>query len=126
MERVIAVAALDSDSTNERSITKRYLYKNQKLFPLVNKVKLWPSRTGILHGVKHLSKHSNQWGDTLNVVTHCGEEFTVQDSKNSRSARWLRNRLFKKPCPKCGVPEWKLEKYSQTTFTRTQRADKRG
>lgn len=93
--------------------TKRYIYKNQGLFALINKIKLWPSRSGILHGVKTLEMKGNR----IHVVTHCGEEFTVYDSKNSRSARWIRNRWCTYPCPACKIPDWKISKYSSTVFT---------
>jgi pyrrolysyl-tRNA synthetase-like protein len=92
---------------------KRYVYKNQSLYALINKIKLWPSRTGLLHGIKSVVYK----GKTIKIITHCGEEFTVWDSKNSRSARWVRNRWCTHPCPKCKVPEWKLSKYSSTIFT---------
>ncbi|KGK88344.1 pyrrolysyl-tRNA synthetase [Desulfosporosinus sp. HMP52] len=95
----------------------RYIFKNQRLFLLINKVKLWPSRSGTLHGVKSIENR----GKTMVVTTHCGESFVVWDSKNSRSARWLRNRWCKNPCKKCKIPEWKLTKYSQTVFTDTRR-----
>ncbi len=96
---------------------KRYMYKNQRLCQMVSKIKLWPSRTGILHGVKTIENT----GKTLTITTHCGESFVVWDSKNSRSIRWLQNRWHKKPCKKCRIPQWKLEKYSNTVFSNTRR-----
>ncbi|MCH4184685.1 MAG: pyrrolysine--tRNA(Pyl) ligase small subunit [Eggerthellaceae bacterium] len=101
------------DLSNGEKKTKRYLDKNRSLYDLINKVKLWPSRSGVLHGVKTVTRRGNR----IDITTHCGEEFTVWDSRNSRSARWLRNRLVKTPCPRCGVPDWKLEKYNSTVFT---------
>lgn len=98
---------------NIKNAPPRYIYKKQRLSKLVGKVKLWPSRSGILHGVKEI-KHQ---GDMLVITTHCGEEFTCWDSKNSRSARWLRNRWCNHPCKKCKIPQWKLDKYSSTIFT---------
>lgn len=95
----------------------RYIFKNQSLLLLIAKVKLWPSRSGTLHGVKSLENS----GNTMAVTTHCGESFVVWDSKNSRSARWLRNRWFKNTCEKCKIPEWKLKKYSQTIFSDVKR-----
>jgi len=97
----------------ETDKVKRYIYKNQRMFGMVNTIKLWPSRSGILHGVKQIVLN----GTMLEITTHCGESFVVYDSKYSRSARWLRNRWFKKPCPHCKIPDWKLEKYSSTVFT---------
>ncbi len=91
---------------------KRFYRKNVELFLLIEKIKLWPSRKGILHGIKHIEKKGNY----LAIVTHCGEEFQVFDSRSSRSARWVRNKWISKPCPRCKVPEWKLEKYSKTFF----------
>lgn len=96
----------------DKKITARYEKKNQRLFPLINKIKLWPARSGILHGVKSIDRQ----GKKAVVTTHCGESFVVWDSKNSRSHRWLRNSHYKVPCKKCKVPEWKMEKYSQTGF----------
>lgn len=95
-----------------KEAAKRYVSKNQSLYSLIGKIKLWPSRTGVLHGLKTVEKK----GNTIHIETHCGEEFIVWNSKNSRSARWLRNSWCTKPCPKCNVPEWKLKKYSSTVF----------
>ncbi|UWG98172.1 hypothetical protein LPY66_05040 [Dehalobacter sp. DCM] len=103
------------DSQKQKNI--RFISKNQSLFRLIDKVKLWPSRTGTLHGVKTLENR----GNNMVVTTHCGETFVVWNSKNSRSARWLRNRWCKYPCEKCKIPEWKLTKYSQTVFTDNRR-----
>ncbi len=92
---------------------KRYVQKNQSLFSLVNKIKLWPARSGILHGLRSVSLH----GRLIELETHCGEKFTVWNSRTSRSARWLRNHQCMGACHKCGVPAWKMEKYSGTAFT---------
>jgi len=87
---------------------------------MVNKIKLWPARSGILHGIKTVSPR----GRLIDIETHCGEYFTVFDSRNSRSARWLRNHYCICACPKCGIPQWKLEKYSSTKFTDLARGKK--
>ena len=65
-----------------------------------------------LHGIRQIDKH----GDYAEVTTHCGQTFRIYNSRNSRAARWLRNKWAVKPCPKCKVPDWKLEKYSKTFF----------
>ncbi|MCR4892182.1 MAG: hypothetical protein K5989_08400 [Lachnospiraceae bacterium] len=96
---------------------KRYVYKNQGLYALINKIKLWPARSGILHGVKSIDYR----GASMTITTHCGESFVVWDSRHSRSARWLRNRWCKCPCPACRVPDWKLQKYSNTVFSDSRR-----
>lgn len=103
--------------TNEKKTTrpaKRYYRKRIELFRLIDKIKLWPSRTGILHGIKTIA----QMGDQARITTHCNKTFIINDSRNSRSARWLRNKWFKGVCSVCRIPQWKLEKYSSTRFKR--------
>jgi len=85
-----------------------------ELFRLIDKIKLWPSRTGLLHGIKTIEVI----GDQARITTHCNKTFLISNSKNSRAARWLRNKWFKGVCGTCRVPEWKLEKYSATQFRR--------
>jgi len=97
-----------------KSPAKRYYRKRVHLLSLIEKIKLWPSRKGILHGIRSIEK----LGDQIRVTTHCNKEFLVNNSRNSRAARWLRNKLFTGVCPKCGVPEWKLKKYDSTQFNR--------
>ncbi|TYQ12758.1 UNVERIFIED_CONTAM: pyrrolysyl-tRNA synthetase-like protein [Acetivibrio alkalicellulosi] len=103
---------IDLDKVKKED-TKRYIYKNQSLYLLIQKIKLWPSRSGILHGLKSVERK----GRNIYIKTHCGEEFIVWDSKNSRSARWLRNRWCTFSCQRCKIPDWKLKKYSSTVFT---------
>ncbi len=93
---------------------KRYFRKRVELFKLIDKIKLWPSRKGILHGIKTIEK----LGEQARITTHCEKTFIVNNSRNSRAARWLRNKWFGKVCPICRIPEWKLEKYSATRFKR--------
>ncbi len=92
----------------------RYFRKRIELFRLIDKIRLWPSRSGHLHGLREVVAH----GDRATLTTHCGKTFIVGNSRNSRAARWLRNKWFTEPCPQCGVPEWKLQKYSATRFKR--------
>ena len=93
--------------------TKRYYRKHVDFFRLLEKIKLWPSRNGVLHGIRTITYR----GDYAIVETHCGKTFTVRNSKNSRSARWLRNKWMRGTCKACKIPDWKLEKYSKTYFT---------
>lgn len=108
----------DMDKTvgksTEKTTTNRYYRKRIELFKLLDKIKLWPSRQGLLHGIKSLEKI----GEQARITTHCNKTFTVNNSRNSRAARWLRNKWFGKACPICKVPGWKLEKYSATLFKR--------
>jgi len=91
-----------------------YYRKQIPLFRLVQKIKLWPSRRGILHGVRSFEIR----GDYGEIITHCNKRMVIRDSKKSRSARWLRNKWSFGICPKCRIPEWKLEKFSATFFRR--------
>ena len=94
----------------------RYYRKRVELFRLIEKIKLWPSRQGVLHGIRLVEVN----GDTARLTTHCGRTFRVCNSRNSRAARWLRNKWFRATCSDCSVPEWKLEKYAATRFRRRQ------
>ena len=91
---------------------KKYYRKQVDLFRMVKKMNLWPSRTGMLHGVKSFVEN----GDFAEITTHCNRTFIVKNSRNSRAARWLRNKWFRAPCPGCDIPQWKLEKYALTYF----------
>ena len=98
---------------------KRYYRKRVELFRLIDKIKLWPSRRGILHGIKTIEII----GDQAQIMTHCNKTFLITNSRNSRAARWLRNKWFKSVCGTCRVPQWKLEKYSSTYFKRQYGSD---
>lgn len=94
-------------------VKKRYYRKHVELYPLVHKIKLWPSKSGVLHGIRTIDLR----GDYIEITTHCGKTFRVYNSRHSRAARWLRNKWAVQPCRECRVPEWKLEKYSTTFFS---------
>lgn len=98
---------------------KRYYRKRVEFFRLLLKMKLWPSRKKILHGIKDFKIVGNK----ALITTHCNETFTAYNSKNSRAARFLRNKWDYKPCRVCRVPEWKLEKYSSTRFSQSYGSD---
>ena len=100
---------------SEKKPESRYYRKRVELFRLLEKIKLWPSRTGLLHGIKAIKQLGP--GQAL-ITTHCNKTFQVSDSRNSRAARWLRNKWFRGVCSQCGVPEWKLAKYDATRFRR--------
>ncbi|NOX35132.1 MAG: hypothetical protein GXP56_15635 [Deltaproteobacteria bacterium] len=97
-----------------KPVKKRYYRKRVPVFKLIDKIKLWPSRTGQLHGIRSIEIT----GGMARLTTHCNKEFVINNSLNSRAARWLRNKWFAGVCPECGVPGWKLEKYSATLFKR--------
>jgi len=93
---------------------KRYYRKRIELFRLIEKIKLWPSRNGTLHGIKTIEK----FGKKARITTHCNEIFLASNSRNSRAARWIRNKWNMGACKVCKVPDWKMEKYSATQFKR--------
>jgi pyrrolysyl-tRNA synthetase-like protein len=93
----------------------RYYRKRVELFALIDKIKLWPSRTGVLHGIRSVEPAGP---GQARITTHCSRVFLVSNSRNSRAARWLRNKWFRDTCAKCAIPEWKLAKYDATRFKR--------
>jgi pyrrolysyl-tRNA synthetase-like protein len=102
------------ENEKKKEPPKRYYRKRVELYKLIDKIKLWPSRQGILHGIKNIE----EMGEQVRITTHCDKTFIVNNSRNSRAARWLRNKWFGKVCPICKIPDWKLEKYSVTRFRR--------
>jgi pyrrolysyl-tRNA synthetase-like protein len=108
-----ASAVLIKDQLAGGQEKKKYYNKNVQFFKLIEKIKLWPSQTGILHGVKSIEVT----GKLAVVTTHCGEQFTIWNSRSSRAARWLRNKWCASACGKCKIPQWKIEKYSTTMMT---------
>ena len=98
---------------------KRYYRKRVELLRLIVKIKLWPSRQGVLHGIKTIETI----GTGARITTHCNHSFMIKNSRNSRAARWLRNKWFTGVCGSCGVPDWKLEKYAATRFSRKSGSD---
>lgn len=101
---------------------KKFYRKRIDLLKLIDKIKLWPSRKGVLHGIKHIENH----GTYAIITTHCNKMFLAKNSRNSRAARWVRNKWFHRVCSTCGVPDWKLEKYSATQFRRHHGSDLEG
>lgn len=91
---------------------KRYIRKHEDLSSVLNKIKMWPSRTGTLHGIRTISLK----GAYVEFTTHCGQKLQLKNSKTSRVSRWLRNKWYIKSCPRCKIPTWKLEKFSSTSF----------
>jgi pyrrolysyl-tRNA synthetase-like protein len=104
----------EENKPSAKKTKKRYYRKKVNFFLLLKKIKLWPSRTGTLHGIQHFKES----GDYAELTTHCNLVFTVRNSRNSRAARWLRNNWYSSPCKQCRVPGWKIEKYSSTAFNR--------
>lgn len=95
-----------------KKVKEKYIRKQVDFFRLVQKIKLWPSRNGILHGIKSVELK----GAKAVITTHCQCTFAIRHSKRGRAARWLRNKWFFAKCQACRIPDWKLEKYSKTFF----------
>lgn len=104
------------ENKKNKSAKARFYRKRVKIFNVINKIKLWPSRSGRLHGVRSIEVV----GEMGKITTHCNKEFLVRDSRNSRAGRWLRNKWYFKACPDCRIPDWKIEKYGSTRFRRHQ------
>jgi pyrrolysyl-tRNA synthetase-like protein len=109
-------------SGKSKAPKKRFYRKRVELFRLLDKIKIWPSRKGLLHGIRTMEK----MGDMARITTHCNKTFMVTNSRNSRAARWLRNKWFTGTCPECQIPDWKLAKYSSTQFRRHHGSDLQG
>ena len=56
---------------------KQYYRKRTELFLLLDKIKLWPSRTGVLHGIREIEKK----GAFAIITTHCGKTFQIRDRR---------------------------------------------
>lgn len=110
-----------SDAIPVKPQVRTFYRKRIGLFALLEKIKIWPSRKGVLHGIKTIVST----GTHARITTHCGKSFTVTNSKNSRAARWLRNKWHKGACESCAVPEWKLKKFAVTFFRNGYGADLR-
>jgi len=65
----------DKQTSDNKSFKskKRYYRKHVDFFRLLNKIKLWPSRQGILHGIKTITV----LGNTAEITTHCNEIFVI-------------------------------------------------
>jgi len=101
-----------TETISETKVKKRNFRKHEELANILQKVKLWPSRTGTLHGIRKITRK----GVFIDITTHCGNQFRIKDSKTSRVSRWLRNKWYVRSCPMCKIPSWKLEKFTATSF----------
>lgn len=108
------VKDIDAVVKTKKNTVKKVIHKHQGLFATLERIKLYSARSGVLHGIKSIRVN----GETARIVTHCGQEIIIRNSKNSRVARWLRNRWLTEPCTACKIPGWKLEKYSTTRFVK--------
>ena len=97
---------------------KRYYRKNVELFVLLNKMKLWAGAQRRVHGIKSIES----FGKYAVITTHCGKTLRIYNSRNSRAARWLRNKWAVRPCKQCRVPEWKLENIRRLSLIPTTEA----
>ncbi len=95
--------------TSGSYLRAKYQRRHMRLFEAVDKIRLWPSRSGRLHGVKNVQVN----GEWIILTTHCGLIFRIRNSNNGRGVRQLKNRWYKEVCKRCGVPNWKIEKYTR-------------
>ncbi|WP_287586859.1 pyrrolysine--tRNA(Pyl) ligase small subunit [Candidatus Borrarchaeum sp.] len=81
--------------------------KRPPLNELLQKIKLWTSRSGTLHGVKNVSIA----GSYLKIETVCNKSILTRNSRRSRAARWLRRGWARKICKTCDIQNWRLSKF---------------
>jgi pyrrolysyl-tRNA synthetase-like protein len=91
---------------------RRTVRRHADPYSVIAKIKLWPSKTGIIHGVRSVKLKSG----VVELQTHCGQSIRMRNSRNSRVARHLRNKVYERPCPDCRIPSWKLDKFVDTSF----------
>lgn len=75
--------------------------KKKLLYKLIEDYNLWISRNRFLHTIKNYTLSQKY----IHIVTSCGENFTVKNSRSASSARALRLHKFEKPCKKCRVSQ---------------------
>src|SRR5665648_848899 len=68
---------------------QRYLRRQKDPFTIVQQIKLWPSKNGILHGVRSVKLKSGR----IVCKRHSCRTLDQSKSKNIRFARHLRNEL---------------------------------
>lgn len=102
----------DSEAAKKEQKKVRYVQKHRPIYTIVDKIKLWPSRPGVLHGIKSLTKD----GNFMVIETHCNLVIRSRISKNGRAARWLRNKWAERVCAGCRIPSWKISKFVNTLF----------
>ncbi|MBP1909574.1 pyrrolysine--tRNA(Pyl) ligase [Methanolobus bombayensis] len=83
--------------------------ERKPLDTLISKNGLWVSRNGRLHGVKKCETSQKY----IRIEMDCGDIVTVRNSKNSRSARALRNHKFQKPCKRCRLSDDRINEFSR-------------
>ena len=103
---------VDKETAKKEKTKVRYVQKHRPIYALVDKIKLWPSRSGVLHGIKSLKRDGNY----MIIETHCNKEIRSKISKNGHAARWLRNKWAERVCQGCRIPSWKINKFSNTLF----------
>lgn len=108
----LADKAAEPRAESFRKAKKYTVRRHTDPYTVIEKIKLWPSKTGLLHGVRSVKLK----GNIMEIHTHCGQSARVRNSRNSRVARHLRNKYFAKPCPRCRIPSWKVEKFNDTVF----------
>jgi len=108
----MSLAVLKTEAPAPKKEKKSYFRKHEDLYSVLQKIKLWPSRSGTLHGIKNVALK----GAYIEMTTHCGHKMRIRNSKTSRVSRWLRNKWYAGACPKCKIPDWKLGKFSSTSF----------
>jgi len=90
----------DEKEKRKKDYAPRYYRKRVELFLLIDKIKLWPSRKGVLHGIKSVVKS----GNTAEITTHCGKHFRIFNSRNSRPPAGCATRCTTRYARSAGSP----------------------
>ena len=95
--------------------------KRPELYTMMDKAMLFVTKNGKLHGIKSLGRK----GAFILLYTHCDQEFKIRDSRNSKTARWLRNGYVHRSCKSCDIPRWKVAKFKGKGY-RKKKEDRSG
>jgi pyrrolysyl-tRNA synthetase-like protein len=72
-----------------------------KLSKLIEKRRLYTSRSRIVHQVKDVQ----HVGSMMYLTLDCGMRVAVRDSSRGRASRWLNEMIFWSECKHCHFPE---------------------
>ncbi len=84
-------------------IKEKYYRKQTDFFLLLDKIKLWPSRKGLLHGIKVLEIK----GSLAELTTHCDRTFRDPLLTAQPGRPVAAQQMAQGPLP--GVPDSRLE-----------------
>jgi pyrrolysyl-tRNA synthetase len=75
--------------------------EKKPLNALISATGLWMSRAGMLHKIRRNEVSKKK----ILIEMECGDQFVVNNSRNSRTARAFRHPKYRKTCKRCRVSE---------------------